>query len=66
VGALALTDPTNGKTDIVITSSDTAAFLQRYSYHYDVHGIDGAGKRWQLVPASTFRIAAIVHRPGEL
>jgi hypothetical protein len=60
-----LTDPTNGKTDIVVASADTAALLQLYLYAYDIHGLDGAGKRWQLVPVSVFRIAPIAHRPGE-
>jgi hypothetical protein len=66
VGPGSLTTPLQGLTDIVISSSDTAMLLQRYRYHYDIHGLLVASTRTQLVPVSTFRIAPIAHRPGEV
>jgi hypothetical protein len=66
VFAVAATGATvGGLADIVIASAMTLNLVENFDYVYDVQWTDGAGKRWQLVPASPLRIVPIVNRPGE-
>lgn len=65
VKTAALTTPASGLADIAVPSVDTAPLAENFDFLYDIVLVDAAGARWQLVPASAFRIGVIVARPGE-
>lgn len=57
--------PSAGLAAVAIAEADTLGLIEKKDYQYDVQLTDGTGRRWQLVPASTFHIEPIVNRPGE-
>lgn len=65
VKTAALTDAPNGLAEVTIPSADTAPLAENFDFLYDVLLVDAASRRWQIVPASPFRIGVIVVRPGE-
>lgn len=55
-----LTDPTNGLATFTFDAADTSDVTQGRLYRYDVWLTDTSGKRWQVVPASEWFLAAAV------
>jgi hypothetical protein len=58
-------DAVAGRADVVLVQADTLGLDDQYEYSFDVQLTDAAGRRWQVVPRSTFKIDPVIAQPAE-
>lgn len=58
-------DALAGRVDFLVVQADTIGLVEEHEYTWDIWYTDAAGKRWQLVPASTWEVDSIVVLPSD-
>lgn len=64
VKTAAIDVPADGTASVEVEEADTINLIEKKDYVYDVQLRDGDGNRWQVIPASTFRVMPIAGEPA--